>query len=433
MSTKVVPVMSRRFFPVLCIMGFFAILSSTMSKSPVLPSFAESLGTPEYLLGFVASASTIPGIIASLPAGSLSDRQGRGKVILLAGVIFATAPFLYLLVVNPYQLILVRFYHGFATAILVPVANAAIVERFPESRGQRVSTFSSSTAVGRAIAPALGGYILLVTVSNYHELYIIVGIAGALALFMATGLREKRETVEGLDAEAPTDGGTLGKAASKSGRGSVRDWGEVASDGRVVAGGLVEAAQYYTYGAFEFYLVGYALSLNPPVDSFLVGIILAAAIVTLVIGKPIMGGVSDRIGRRRPIVLGLVLGGVSMIAVQFATSFFQLVVVSVTYGLGFSLVTSSTPPLVSELVRKEVYGSAMGFLGTIMDVGQVLGPIVTGFILAAGFGYSGSFTSLGILLLSAALLFSVWLKRSHSRDDRGTSSSESLSGGIPRG
>jgi MFS family permease len=396
--------MSRRFFIALCIAGLFAILSSTMSKSPVLNPFAVSLGTPAYLLGFVAAASTIPGILISLPAGSLSDRVGRGKVIFFAAVIFATAPFLYLLVVDPYQLILVRFYHGFATAILIPVANAAIVERYPQSKAEKVSSFSSSTAVGRAIAPALGGYILLVTVSNYHELYIAVGIAGVLALIAATGIREKEKVEKKPVLNAKKDAEPR-QSTGKVSRSTARDWKEVASNPRILVTSFVEATIYYTYGAFEFYLVPYAKLLN--IDPFLTGIVLTSEIVTFVLAKPIMGKLSDKIGRKKPIVLGLVLSGIPMMATQFAVTFPELVVVSVTFGLGFSLVTSSTPPLVSEACRKEVYGSAMGFLGTIMDVGQALGPIVTGFILAATALYSVSFMSMGLLLFASAIIFSL--------------------------
>ena len=52
-----------RYFLILCIMGAFAILSSTMSKDPVLNPFAISLGTPADLTGVIAAASTIPGIL----------------------------------------------------------------------------------------------------------------------------------------------------------------------------------------------------------------------------------------------------------------------------------------------------------------------------------------------------------------------------------
>jgi len=101
------------------------------------------------------------------------------------------------------------------------------------------------------------------------------------------------------------------------------------------------------------------------------------------------------------------LGSVPLIITPFTSSFFGLVLVSVVYGIGFSLVTSSTGPLVSDLVSKESYGSALGFLSTIMDVGQTLGPIITGFIFATTFGYIGAFVSLGIILLVFSLIFSL--------------------------
>nr|MDO8134554.1 MFS transporter [Candidatus Njordarchaeum guaymaensis] len=402
--------MSKRFFVMLCVMGLFAILSSTMSKNPVLRPFAESLGTPEFLMGFVASASTIPGILASLPAGTISDRLGRRKVIFFSGAIFASAPFLYLFVVNPFQLILVRFYHGFATAIFGPVAKAAIVERYPQSKGEKVSLFSSVSDVGRTIAPTIGGYVLLVTASNYYELYLTVGVAGVLALLVATGLRERKEGETGkVPRTAEKTKPVTMKGGVKWSQSAARDWKEVASNAGILAASLAEAAQYYTFGAFEFYMVAYAKSLG--IDILLIGIISSVQIVTFVIGKPLMGRLSDRIGRKRPIILGLVIGGISMVATQFAVSFPELVLVSITYGLSFSLVTSSTPALVSELCRKEVYGSAMGFLSTIMDVGQTLGPIATGLIIATGFGYSGSFTSLGLVLLVSCMVLYVSLRK----------------------
>jgi len=105
-------------FLLLCLTGALAIFSSTMAKNPALPLFIRSLGVPVATVGFIAAASTIVGILVSLPAGMLSDIIGRRRVLLAAAVIFATAPFLYLLVALPWQLVLVRIYHGLATAVL---------------------------------------------------------------------------------------------------------------------------------------------------------------------------------------------------------------------------------------------------------------------------------------------------------------------------
>lgn len=392
---KVPNIFATSFFLMLCTMGFFAILSSTMSKNPVLNPFAKFIGTPEYLLGFVAAASTIPGILASLPAGSLSDIIGRKKVLLLSSIIFASAPFLYLFITSPWQLLLVRFYHGFATAMFIPVANAAIAERFPLEKGEKMSTFSSITIVGRTIAPILGGYILSggyilpITNWNYHRLYIAVAIAGTCALFIALMIfgRELSKKIPPEFSERknhfPSTFGNWKKVASVS---------------------LVEAAQYYTFGAYEFYLVDYATSIG--LDALSIGIVTGAQLAAIALTKPFAGRFSDRAGRKTPIVVGLMLGSVPLIITPFASSFFKLVLASAVYGLGFSLVTSSTGPLVSDLVSKELYGASMGFLSTIMDVGQASGPIITGFILSSA-GFSGAFVTLAGILLVFGVFFSI--------------------------
>jgi len=97
----------------------------------------------------------------------------------------------------------------------------------------------------------------------------------------------------------------------------------------------------------------------------------------------------------------------ALTAVSFTTQFLWLLPISVLYGVGFSMVTSSTPALVSELTEERLVGTGMGFLGTVMDVGQTMGPIITGFILATGSGYVGSFSALAALLLIVSLVFAI--------------------------
>jgi len=210
------------FFLTLCIIGALAILSSTMSKNPVLNPFAESLGTPEALMGVIAAASTVPGILMSLPAGSLSDSFGRKKVLVLAGVVFASAPLLYVFIDVWWHLILVRFYHGFATAIFVPVARATIAEHYPDQKGERISVFTSATIVGRGIAPFLGGFILSTTMWNYRFLYIAVGVAGVTA-FITTLLilKENRGAKRGI---AQSDRPRATKGRSYRSRYTIRLW-----------------------------------------------------------------------------------------------------------------------------------------------------------------------------------------------------------------
>ncbi len=381
-------------FLMICIMGLFAILSSTMSKSPVLKPFSLSLGTPTDLTGLVAAASTIPGILISLPVASLSDIYGRKKFLLTAGFVFASAPFLYLLITVWWQLILVRFYHGFATAIFVPVAQASIVELFPTKRGERISLFSSATHVGRLIAPTLGGYILFVTARNFHVLYSAVAVAGVTVLIMALTFLIERKTPTFAQQEN----------SKKPVKKLFSGWKTVAKNHGALVVSFVQACQYYAYGAVEFYLAGY-LPEVVHLDDSLTGIIITSIIGVAIFAKPYMGRISDKIGRRIPIVVGCVVSGLPLLAIPFVGDFWVLLLLVVVYGFGFATVTASTPALISELVPKELVGTSMGFLGTIMDVGQTLGPIISGFILATNLHYYGVFPSLTFVLLFSCIIF----------------------------
>jgi MFS family permease len=383
----------KAFFLVICAMGLFAILSSTMSKNPVLKPFATSLGTPNDLLGIVASASTIPGILVSLPAASLSDVVGRRKMLLIGAFVFASAPFLYLGVNSWWMLALVRFYHGFATAIFMPVAEASIAMLYPAKRGERISLFNSATAIGRALAPFLGGYILFATNSSFFTLYTAVGIAGVTAFAIALlFLAENRQIKPQLQVSVTPS------------RRIFSGWQTIITNRSVLGVSFVQSAQYFVFGSVEFFLVGYLTDVVR-LDLFSVGIITGSEIVALVIARPFWGRISDKIGRTKPILVGTIIGVLLVAAIPFTNQFPLLIALAVGYGIAFAAVLSSTSPLMADLVPVGLVGASMGFLSTMMDVGQTLGPIISGVIFASSLGYSGMFWVLSFMLLVSAVVF----------------------------
>lgn len=347
-------------------------------------------------MGVIAAASTVPGVLISLPAGTLSDRLGRKKLLVVASGVFASAPFLYLGVAAWWQLMLVRFYHGFATAIFVPVARATIAEHYPARRGERISAFTSATIVGRGIAPFLGGFILSATLWDYRLLYLAVGGAGIATLALTLLRLPDREAT-------PPDRPQADRPAGSTARSLIEGWRSVVSDVGILVTSATEAAARYVYGALEFFFTGYLKNVAH-LDPSLIGAIMGVQFVLTPVVGPVIGRLSDKVGRRIPILLGLTISGLPLLAIPSTTSFVPLLAISLTYGLGFCMVISSTPALIGDLADKEALGATMGFLATIMDVGQMLGPVVTGVVLAA-VGYTGSFASLGAILLGVGLLF----------------------------
>ncbi len=377
------------FFVLIALIGGLAIFSSTLSKTPVLPLFAASLGATPAEIGWIVMASTIPGILISYPAGALSDHLGKRRVLLASLVVFATAPFLYLVIETAWQLMAVRFYHGFATAIFGTVATAAIAERYSADRAARLSTYSSVTIVGRSIAPFLGG--TLISLASFGAVYVACAIAGVLALGAGLLLRDEEPKPKGR-LELPHFWTSLGTV--------LRDRG-------IMLVSTVEAAQYLVFGAIEAFLALYAASLGIP--AWQIGVILGVQLLSIVFAKPLMGRVSDRVGRRRVILPGLAIGAASVALLPAFPSFVGLTALSLAFGLGFATVTSSTAALVADLTKDGRYGSSMGVLRTVMDVGQSIGPVLTGFVVGVA-GYGSAFGLLATILVAAALMLALLLR-----------------------
>jgi len=385
----------RRTLIVLSAVAALAILGSTMAKNPALPLLAESIGADAAQVGLIAAISPIPGILISALAGAYSDRRGRERMLTPALVIFATAPFLYLFVSEPWQLIFVRFYHGFATAIFMPVAMAAVADMYgPENRAEKLALYSSATMVGRFIAPFMGGTLLYV--ANFSSVYLACAVTGILALALSYAV-PWRATIRQHD------------AASTS-RGTIESLRSTVSDRRIVVTSSMEGLQYFAMGAFEAFLPLYALSLG--YNGLEIGAIMGVQVVSMLLSKPILGRLSDKKGREPSIVIGLLAGSAAIFLMPHVSAMPLLAVLSVAFGITVATVTASTSALVSELAGRHAHGSAIGFLSSIMDIGHSAGPLATGIIVGA-YSYQAGFAVAGALLILGAVIFTggVWLRK----------------------
>jgi MFS family permease len=377
-------------------MGGLAIFSSTMAKNPALPLFIRSMGVPISTVGLIAAASTVVGIVVSIPAGILSDIIGRRKVILIAAIVFATAPFLYLLINAPWELVLVRIYHGLATAILGPVAMAAVADTYSKGRGERMGWYSSATMVGRFLAPLAGG--LLIIDNDFHLVYLVDGIAGVLVLVAALRL--------------PLSTGTssnTGDALKKQGNQYSQDILFVFRHPGILATSGIEAVQYFAFGALETFLPIY-LNEKAGFSTWKIGILFTAQILAAALTKPIMGRLSDRYGRIPLITAGLALGGITTGFILFSVNYIVLIVLIAIFGLGLATVTASTSALVADFSRSYNRGGAMGILSSIMDIGQSSGPIVAGVLIGA-YSYKTAFGLVGIFMVIVSFVYGLGMRR----------------------
>lgn len=365
-----------------------------LSRTPLLPLYAASLGAGPALVGAVGAASTVTGIFLKAPAGALSDTFGRRRLLLAGLVVFAAGPFLYLLVPVVSALVAIRLLHGLATAIYSPVSMAAVAALAGDHRGEALSWLSNAKTVGALAGSFLGGVLLSAGVVGaaglalraadapataspeaFRNAWLVAGAFGVAAL--AVGVRVVRRLP--ADPAPSSRRSAFGKALS-----GLR---EVGSDRRVLSASACEAVQNMSVGIVEQFLPIYAV-LVAGRSPFEAGLLFGVQSFSTIASKPLFGRLSDTRGRRILVIAGMFACAAPFAALPWVTGLPALVALAVAFGLGEALVTAASAALVSDLCRERSLGTAMGVFGTIGDAGHAAGPLLGGLLLAA-WGFSG--------------------------------------------
>ena len=97
----------------------------------------------------------------------------------------------------------------------------------------------------------------------------------------------------------------------------------------------------------------------------------------------LFGAIADRFGRRRIMLIGLVLLGVASLATAFVTTVEELILVRATMGLAAAMTTPGSMALAFRLFDEDgLRVRALTLISTVGLVGLAIGPPVGGFVLA---------------------------------------------------
>jgi DHA1 family multidrug resistance protein-like MFS transporter len=372
----------------LCTAGFMAYCSYAVCRAPLLPLFARDLGAGPSLIGIVVGASTLTGIFVKMPAGALSDVFGRRALLLAGALVFALMPFTYLGASTLATLIMLRVMHGCATAIFGPVASATVSDLAPVAqRGARLGTYATAQGAGQAIGPVLAGY--LIAAGRFDVACIAAGVIGLAApLIVGTW-------------SPPVHAGDMAVRWPAFRAGLL----DVLRHRLILATSVAHAAQFVLNGALSAFLPLYARDVFGLTTAQL-GWLFAAHTVTTLAIRPLIGSISDRVGRRGVIVAGLTMCSMAVWAMSVTANRWMLAGAVVTYAAGVATTTAATSALITDVSRRSSYGTAHGVFGTIYDIGDAAGPISAGFLVAA-VGYAPMFRTLAVAGLTMAAVFAV--------------------------
>ena len=411
-----------RTFVVVGTAMFMAQLDNLVVTS-ALPSIQKSLHAGLSGLQWTISAYTLTFAVFLLTGATLGDRYGRKRLFGIGLTVFTLGSIGSALAPNIGTLITARAVQGLGGAIMVPLTLTLLSAAVrPERRGLAIGGWGALAGVAVALGPVIGGGIT--EAASWQWIFWINVPLGFLLLPLSRyWLTESRGPARRLDVpgNALVSLGLFGVVYALI-RGGQIGWTRPEVLGGFVVGALLLAAflawearveqPMLPLGLFrgrQFTLVNVAsmLMFFGMFGSvfFLIQLFqdvygmspLAAGVHALpwtavpMVAAPIAGALSDRIGGRVIVGVGLLCqaAGLAWIASVTTTTenYSHVIPGLVLGGIGNGLFFAPIANLVLGSVRREQEGLASGVNNAIREFGGVLGVAVMGAIFAARGGY----------------------------------------------
>jgi MFS transporter, DHA1 family, solute carrier family 18 (vesicular amine transporter), member 1/2 len=331
---------------------------------PLLPRYARDLALNPMQVGILFGSYAVALLLATFPVAILTDRHGRKAVMLwgLAGLAVTTLVFA---VSNQYWLlVLARFLQGIAGSATWLPGMALLADHFPaESRGKAMGTAFAAANLGVLIGPPLSGLL------DQH-----VGPSAPFLLGAGLVALDAAGRAFLLPVEAPDRGPRL----------PIRQL--LANPViRLFAGAMALGSALWALLESTLPLdLDHRLGLSPS----RIGLCFAATALAHTFTSPLIGRLSDRIGRLRVLRMGLVLVMFLLPLPVLLPKAWMVVLAMMGLGATASFIMSPCSPAVADQVERQgsqSFASAFSILNLAYSVGLMLGPLLGG-ALVQGLG-----------------------------------------------
>lgn len=191
--TEVVTGVVKDLVMVSCIVSLFAMMFTYGSFSSFMPLYAERVGIPVSVIGFLLTFQALGNIASRLIVGKISDKLGKRSPFLVLGMLMAAFVLFFSASSKEAGFIGgLSFTLGLSTGFSTVIINTIMAERAPlGGRGLALGFFNTTLYAGSGIGPAVTG--LLVGLYDFDLAFkasSLVVAAGALAYFLTARLKK---------------------------------------------------------------------------------------------------------------------------------------------------------------------------------------------------------------------------------------------------
>lgn len=374
----------------------FLVLLGLSMVAPILPTYAESFQISYTLVGFVVSSFAVTRMALDIPAGLLSRRLDKKKIMISGLILISTSSILAGFAPNYIVLIIARMIEGAGSALYVTTATVFLAQiAGEEKRGQWMSLYMGMLLLGAIFGPTFGG--------------IIADSFDLRAPFFAYALITGLGVIPTLALPNLTNSGNL--TSHLSSRDILRDIKQVLSTPSFLLVTFAIFTMFLLRTGVRTTLVPLFAANNLGLSPSSIGLILTIAGITTAITITPMGSISDRIGRKIPLALCLVFSAAIILLIPFSVDMPALSITMAIYGAVIGL-SGPSAAYITDISPKDKLEISMGVYRMISDAGFVVGPILLGFLAditatpVAGESHSGligmiPFIAASIILIAA--------------------------------
>jgi MFS family permease len=388
------------FYGWLVVAGGFAVtfigFGCVYSFSAFIDSLQQEFGASRGSVSLVFSLAGLLYFTTGSISGPLADRFSSRRVALIgmiligAGLALASVAHGLVEVYAAYGLGV-----GFGVGFSYVPAMGAVQRWFIRHRGFASGIASSGIGAGTLAVPPLAA--LLIAQLGWRETYLVLGVLAAMLGIGAALLLENDPHDRGLYPDGDTKNDAPPAARTSSAGVSIA---QAVRSKRFL--GLYAACLFCALGVFVpfVHLTPYALDHGMAKSSavFLVSVIGIGSTV----GRFCLGGLADRLGRRRSLMAMFAGMAVSLVIWGASTTFWPLAIFAFIFGTAYGGWVALLPSVVMDYFGGRNVSGIIGVLYTSAGVGTLIGPSAAGFAYDIG----GSYT-LPILISAAGNVIAV--------------------------
>ncbi|TWH09156.1 putative MFS family arabinose efflux permease [Rhodococcus rhodochrous J45] len=353
--------------------------------APALPQFARSFDVGVTAATVVVSSFAAMRLLFAPASGSLVQKLGERPVYITGLLIVALSTGACAFAASYWQLLVFRALGGIGSTMFTVSALGLLVRIAPpDARGRVSGLYATSFLMGNILGPLFGGALIGLGLRAPFLIYAVALLVAASVVGVSLRSSElaRPDSGDGVPVMRLRD--ALRSPVYRAALGSNF------ANGWVVFGVRVAMVPLFVVEALD---EGEAFA-GVALTAFAVG----NALVLIKSGK-----LSDRFGRRPFVLAGLVVCGVSTIAMGFTESVVWFLITSFVAGMGSGLSNPSQQAAVADVVGSKARGGpVLATFQMVADVGAVIGPVAAGF-LADRLSYSTAFAVTGVIMLAATL------------------------------